>query len=569
MEREKADGNSMFKGKDLFYALIQNSSDIITVLETDGTVRYESPSIERVLGYAPDELTGRNAFETIHPDDLDCAREAFDRIIRDPAVSLSAEFRVRHKDGSWRLVEATGSNQIHNPLITGIVVNSRDVTDRGKAEELLKEATMQTQAERAKSEAIITAIGDGISVQDTDYTILYQNEVHKRMVGHHIGEKCYKAYQRRDRLCDQCHLAMSFRDGKIHKEEQSRVTDKGVRYYEISASPLRDSTGEIIAGIEAVRDITERKQMEERLRESEERFRRIFEDGPLGMIIADPGCKVLRVNKALCEMLDYTEQELVGKDIEEWTHPEDIEAGTKLTGLLFQEEGPLFHLEKRCVRKDGKTLWTNFTAAAIRDREGTALSAIAMIEDISERKWAEREREKLICELQAALANIKTLKGLIPMCAWCKKIREDSGYWKKVETYIQEHSDASFTHGICPDCLRKHDPPTYEKLFGNDEEWEDLRRERQSSTGERSSRPLTCVLSVTGGGSKNMLLTAEIEDISDAGMCVLTDRPLAQGSTVTFSDGRKHRKGIVGWQQKDDRDGGTYRVVIRFAHKNH
>jgi PAS domain S-box-containing protein len=86
--------------------------------------------------------------------------------------------------------------------------------------------------------------------------------------------------------------------------------------------------------------------------------------------------------------------------------------------------------------------------------------------EIGERERAEKERESLIAELQDAVANVKTLKGLLPICAWCNKIRDDSGSWKRVETYIKEHSDASFTHHMCPDCLKKESPETHEELFG-------------------------------------------------------------------------------------------------------
>lgn len=89
------------------------------------------------------------------------------------------------------------------------------------------------------------------------------------------------------------------------------------------------------------------------------------------------------------------------------------------------------------------------------------------------------ERKKITEELQNALANIKTLKGLIPICAWCKKIRDDKGYWKKVETYLEEHSDASFTAGICPKCLHKEDPVTYEEVFRNEKEPGVSRREQE------------------------------------------------------------------------------------------
>ncbi|MHC4184101.1 MAG: PAS domain-containing sensor histidine kinase, partial [Planctomycetota bacterium] len=96
-------------------------------------------------------------------------------------------------------------------------------------------------------EGICDALGEGISIQDTDFMVLYQNKVHENMIGNHVGEYCYKAYEGKDDVCKGCPTAMAFKDGKVHKTER-RVT------IEITASPLRDSSGEIIAGIEIVRD---------------------------------------------------------------------------------------------------------------------------------------------------------------------------------------------------------------------------------------------------------------------------------------------------------------------------
>jgi hypothetical protein len=86
---------------------------------------------------------------------------------------------------------------------------------------------------------------------------------------------------------------------------------------------------------------------------------------------------------------------------------------------------------------------------------GTFLGTQGIARDITERKLAEEEREKLISKLQEALDNIKTLKGLLPICANCKKIRDDKGYWNQIETYIRHRSDAKFSHSICPDCAKK------------------------------------------------------------------------------------------------------------------
>jgi PAS domain S-box-containing protein len=120
--------------------------------------------------------------------------------------------------------------------------------------------------EKAKSEAIIAAIGDGISIQDTDYKIIYQNQTYKNLIGDHVGEYCYKAYEKRDTVCEECPVTMSFADEKIHTVERVGMTDKGAVHVEVTASPLRDAGGKIIAGIEVVRNITERKRMEESLR---------------------------------------------------------------------------------------------------------------------------------------------------------------------------------------------------------------------------------------------------------------------------------------------------------------
>jgi hypothetical protein len=80
---------------------------------------------------------------------------------------------------------------------------------------------------------------------------------------------------------------------------------------------------------------------------------------------------------------------------------------------------------------------------------------LAVKEDITSRKQTEAERERLIADLREALANVKSLSGLLPICAACKKIRDDQGYWSQVESYIQKHSEAKFTHGMCPDCIKK------------------------------------------------------------------------------------------------------------------
>ncbi len=120
-----------------FRSLVQNASDIVTILDADGIVRYESPAIESVLGYAPEDLLGTDPFALIHPDEVVTVRAHFEEALRKPGVNVSAEFRFRHKDGSWRWLEVIGTNLLDDPAVGGVVVNSRDVTDRKRAEDRL------------------------------------------------------------------------------------------------------------------------------------------------------------------------------------------------------------------------------------------------------------------------------------------------------------------------------------------------------------------------------------------------------------------------------------------------
>ena len=116
-----------------YRSLIENSLDLISILNLDGTIRYASPSHERVLGYGLEELVGQNAFSFIHADDLEKVRAAF--VGADGATSLQSRFR--HKDGSWRVLESFGRDLSHLPGVNGLVINSRDVTDRLRLEEQL------------------------------------------------------------------------------------------------------------------------------------------------------------------------------------------------------------------------------------------------------------------------------------------------------------------------------------------------------------------------------------------------------------------------------------------------
>jgi len=107
------------------------------------------------------------------------------------------------------------------------------------------------------------------------------------------------------------------------------------------------------------------------------------------------------------------------------------------------------------IRKDGGRFPVLVSSTDLADETGVVTGSLCVIGDITERKKHETDREELIAELRAALAHVKTLSGLIPICGWCKSIRSDQGYWQNVEQYVHSHTDATFSHGMCPSCAEK------------------------------------------------------------------------------------------------------------------
>src|SRR5581483_555043 len=133
-----------------FGEFIENATDIITILDRDGTRRYVSPSIQRALGYNPQELIGKNPFDLVHPDDLPELRKLFASGLTQSGYTITKEFRIRHKDGSWKTHEATAHNLLDDAAVGGIVINSRDITARKRLERRLK---VQYEAARILAEA--------------------------------------------------------------------------------------------------------------------------------------------------------------------------------------------------------------------------------------------------------------------------------------------------------------------------------------------------------------------------------------------------------------------------------
>ena len=283
-------------------------------------------------------------------------------------------------------------------------------------------------------QGIVDAIGEAVSIQDTNFRILYQNQSHKDMVGDHFGKYCYNAYQGKDTVCDKCHLASCFKDGLVHKFEQTRTTDRGVFHYEISGSPFRDLTGKIIAGIEVVRDITERKKVEDALiksrselemrvnertselvkinekssleiserkkieeviRENEKRFRAIAETSTDLIWEGDVRYDSLVWHGDIDMLLGYKQGEFprtVNGHLES-VHAEDRESLIKLIGNSL-ETGENFYAVYRIRCKDGSYRYWDERGKAVGFEGGRAVKWIGSVTDITDKKKAEEQLRK-------------------------------------------------------------------------------------------------------------------------------------------------------------------------------
>jgi PAS domain S-box-containing protein len=201
---------------------------------------------------------------------------------------------------------------------------------------------------------------------------------------------------------------------------------------------------------------------------SRDTLQRLVQQTPVGIQIFDKSGLCVEVNQMHLDIFGVPNREqLVGKyNIFDDPLLVGTDAGAKraLAGETVYLDDLTFDFSQAESRYAANTGQRIISAAffPVFDENGQVANIVALNQDITERKQAEMEREKLIGELQEALTRVKTLSGLLPICASCKKIRDDGGYWHQVEAYIRDYSEAEFSHGICPDCMKKLYPEFFE-----------------------------------------------------------------------------------------------------------
>lgn len=161
-----------------------------------------------------------------------------------------------------------------------------------------------------------------------------------------------------------------------------------------------------------------------------------------------------RLNPAWEKTLGYTREELMSRPFLEFVHPDDRER-TLQQNAAVRGGGQALSFENRYVCKDGTYRWLRWNAAPDAARQGI----YSVARDVTESKRAAEEREDMVRQLQTALEEVRTLRDILPICSYCRKVRDDENYWHTVEGYISQHTDTRFSHGICPSCLATHGGP--------------------------------------------------------------------------------------------------------------
>ncbi len=256
IEREREQAQlALRRSEEHFRSLIENASDVITVLDADGIVRYESASLERVLGYKPDELIGQKIFDYIHEEDRPVIVEKFSRSMRMPGSISTGQYRFRHRDGSWKVLETIGRNLLGNPQVAGLVANSRDITERVEAEEQIREQA-----------ALLDKAQDAIFVEDLEGRISFWNRSAARLYGwdpeEAIGRATSMLLEKADAPFPPEVRADLFEKGEWHGELYQQTKTDAAVVVESRWTLVRDSHGHPKSVLVINTDVTERKRLE-------------------------------------------------------------------------------------------------------------------------------------------------------------------------------------------------------------------------------------------------------------------------------------------------------------------
>ena len=371
--------------------LIQSSSDITALFDEDGTIRYVSPAIERILGYQPEEVSGQPAHAIVHPEDNRTMRTDLERWLKSPDGSTTGHYRYRHKDGSWRTLESVAYNCLEHPAIRAIFVNSRDVTERKRLEEELRKSEELYRLVAQNSPDIIAIINPNSSFR-------YISPAAERILGYtpeevieHMGFDHVHPEDRAPTLAAYVRL-LEAPDELLNVRYRLRRKDGSYRVVEAVGNNVLANPA-IRAIVLNIRDVSERIRLEEQLRRSEERYRQLLQNSSDLTVLMDADSTIHYMSPAVERMLGYTPEELLGQAGLDFHHPEDKPGMLAAVDRCLRNPDTVVAAQYRFRHKDGSWRWLESIANNCLD--DPSIGAIVLnTRDITERKKVEEALEK-------------------------------------------------------------------------------------------------------------------------------------------------------------------------------
>src|SRR5215204_58145 len=384
------------EGEERIRSLLQNTSDIITLLEADGTVRYISPAVERVTGYRPEEQIGTSAFGFVHPDDREQALDTFAELLKEPGLHPPLEFRVPHKDGLWCYLEHVVNNLIDDPAVSGVVITSREVTERKEAERKLRKAEQRyrTLIEQGPAVVYIQEIGSPDSA-------IYMSPQIETLTGY-SPEECKDPALRwgmvhpEDREWLQAEDERTGEPGKIFTTEYRVVHRNGdTKWVRNESVLIEDEMSGTRYWQGFMPEITERKTFEEALERLSRQHEMVLKSAGEGIFGLDLDGNATFVNPAAARITGWEAEDLVGRP------QHDILHHTKPDGSPYpREECPIHAVledgtthsrdDEVFWRKDGTSFPVEYMSSPIL-QDGEVMGAVVTFKDITERKVLEQQ----------------------------------------------------------------------------------------------------------------------------------------------------------------------------------
>ncbi|MBO6635214.1 PAS domain S-box protein [Parvibaculum sp.] len=382
---DRAENSSATSGEHFYRALVENAGDILTILDRDGVITYQSPAVRKALGTSEENLIGKRIVDLVHPDDRERITKKIDECSRVPGAEVVEVIRLSHSNGSWRRVETRGCNLLSDPNVAGILCVSRDVTETHRLEHQLREAEQlarfghwrwvkgEPAPQWSRGVARILGLDEDRLPAGGDW---YEHLVHPD---------------------DRDELLSKFLDAFETHEPVNCVTrfrsgQGGYRYIKTYAYAEADAFSEIGALVGLAEDVNEEMEAETALKASEAKYRLMTEQASDVVAHYDAESRVIFISPAVGPILGRTPEEFIGNPIsEELIHPDDFPRARDAFVQCALKGEPV-QFDYRFLHKSGEYVWLESTmrSAVGADGERTA-EVIGVTRDISERKRYEIE----------------------------------------------------------------------------------------------------------------------------------------------------------------------------------